>query len=202
VAPDRSRSIPADGSGKAARSPATSLSPRREAGLPLSRNPSRTAGTDRIPQITVTRGTCRPAEDRGRRVAAATAAMARAMRRRNQRTWDDSRAEQRRNAATKSSWRLGYLASNSSRRGMTTRSPAGWRSCGTFCRKISRINRLARFLLTESPILRLATIPSLVVPARFGAMIRVKNRPWTRDPVLNTCWNSDRRRTRRVVPKR
>jgi hypothetical protein len=104
--------------------------------------------------------------------------------------------------ARKSDSRLEYVASNSSRRGITTTSrplPGGSRSDRL---KTSRINLLARFLRTASPSFREATIPSLEVSPSFGATSTVKYRPFARCEPSKTRWNSSRCLTRCAFVKR
>jgi hypothetical protein len=108
----------------------------------------------------------------------------------------------RRSTVRKSVSRVPYEASNSSRRGMTTRSIAGPSAAGTARRKTSRIKRLARFLCTAFPSFLDATIPSLAVPVSLGAASIVRNRPCARWPASKTRWNSAFRRIRRSGPKR
>jgi hypothetical protein len=94
------------------------------------------------------------------------------------------------------------VAPNSSTRGITTIStstPAN-DSGESNCLNSSRISLLARFLLTESPSFRDATIPSLVRDACPLATSSVRNRPRIRCPLSNTLWNSARRLSRRFLP--
>ena len=113
-----------------------------------------------------------------------------------------SLAAQRLIVPRKSDSRLEYTASNSSRRGMTTTSRPlpGWSMSPRL--KISRINRFARFLRTESPSFRDATIPSRAIPASLGATSTVAYRPFTRIERSKTRRNSSRCLTRRFFGKR
>jgi hypothetical protein len=98
-------------------------------------------------------------------------------------------------AASKSCASAGLGASIIVAFGITTRSTA---PASFDARNISRIRRLALFLMTAPPSFRDATTPSRAEGPGPGAPTSVRKRPWDRRPVSKTCWNSARRRSRRV----